>query len=89
MSNTLTSPAQVARICKSKSLLLVLLCCIIPFSLIFMGFSSVSDEQLKLWQNMQYHMVLFGFSSLVISYWMLLFRPNYILSLLVKEKIQH
>jgi len=38
MHNTLNSQQKATRICKSKSLLLIIACCILPFILIFTGF---------------------------------------------------
>lgn len=86
MQNTLTSQKQATHICKSRSALMFLICCVLPFSFIYIGFSAVSIEQAALWQNMQYHLILIGFASLAFNYWMLLFKPNYILHILVKEK---
>jgi hypothetical protein len=89
MHNTLNSQQKATRICKSKSLLLIIACCILPFILIFTGFNTPSSSQYIFWQTYQNHMVITGLTSLLLSYWMILFRPDFVIKLVVKEKVRN
>lgn len=88
MQDTLNTQQKVTRICKSKSTLLILASCVLPFVLIFTGFNTPISSQEVFWQNYQSHMVITGLTALALSYWMILFRPNLIIKLVVKEKPQ-
>jgi hypothetical protein len=86
MHNSLNTPAKVTRVCKSRSTLLILTCCILPFILIFIGFNTPISSHNIFWQNYQSYMVMSGLIGLLLSYWMLLFRPQLVISLVLKEK---
>lgn len=86
MSDTKNTQHKVTRICKSRSSLLILLSCILPFVLIFTGFNTPVTSQAYFWQSYQNLMVIAGLAGLALSYWMILFKPNAVIKLVVKEK---
>jgi len=85
MQNTLNSQQKVSHICKSKSTLLILVCCILPFILIFVGFNTPAASQSFFWQNAQSYMVVIGLAGLLLSYWVILFRPQFVSKFVMKE----
>lgn len=89
MHNSLNTPAKVTRVCKSRSTLLILACGILPFILIFIGFNTPASSQTIFWQNYQSYLVMSGLIGLLLSYWILLFRPQLVINLVVKEKAHH
>ncbi len=89
MKNTLTPPKKVSHVCKSKSTLLILVCCILPFILIFTGFNTPAASQSIFWQNYQSYMVVSGLTALLLSYWVILFRPQFVSKFVIKETSNH
>ncbi|OUR72409.1 hypothetical protein A9Q77_06005 [Marinomonas sp. 42_23_T18] len=85
MQNALNSQEKVSQICKSKSTLIIIVCCILPFILIFVGFNTPAASQSFFWQNYQSYMVVSGLAGLLLSYWVILFRPNFVTKFIEKD----